>query len=293
MSDPLWPHESQHTRPPCPSPTPGAYSNSCPSSWWCHPAISSSVIPFSSCPQSLPASESFPMSQLFAWGSQSIGVSASAFSPSKEHPGLVSFRMDWLDLLAGQGTLKNLLQHHSSKPSILRCSAFFTVQLSHPYMTSGKTRALTRRTFVGKVMSLLFNMLSAAAKSLQSNTTLCDPRDGSPPGSPVPGILQARTLEWVAISFSNMLSRLVITFLTRSKLLLISWLQSPSAVILEPLMEPLKMKSDTVSTVSPSISHEVMGPDAMFSECWALSQLFHSPLSFSSRGFLVPLHFLP
>ena len=168
--------------------------------------------------------------------------------------------MDWLDLLAGQGTLKTLLQHHSSKPSILRCSAFFTVQLSHPYMTSGKTRALTRRTFVGKVMSLLFNMLSAAAKSLQSNTTLCDPRDGSPPGSPVPGILQARTLEWVAISFSNMLSRLVITFLTRSKLLLISWLQSPSAVILEPLMEPLKMKSDTVS---PSISHEVMGPDAV------------------------------
>ena len=114
--------------------------------------------------------------------------------PSKEHPGLISFRMDWLDLLAVEGSLKNLLQHHSSKASILRRSAFFTVQLSHPYMTTGKTIALTRRTFVDKVMSLLFNMLSAA-KSLQSCPTLCDPIDGSPLGSPVPGILQARTLE--------------------------------------------------------------------------------------------------
>src|SRR5574338_688757 len=133
--------------------------------------------------------------------------------PSKEHPGLISFRMDWLDLLAVHGTLKSLLQHHSSKASILWCSAFFTVQLSHPYTTTGKTTALIRRTFVGKVMSLLFNMLS----------------------------------------------RLVITFLPRSKRLLISWLQSPSAVILE---SP-KIRSDTVSTVSPSICHEVMGPDAM------------------------------
>ena len=124
-------------------------------------------------------------------------------SPSKEHPGLISFRMDWLDLLAVQGTLKSLLQHHSSKASILQHSAFFTIQLSHPYMTTGKTIALTRRTFVGKIMSLLLNMLS----------------------------------------------RLVITFLPRSKHLLISWLQSPSAVILEPP----KIKSDTVSTVSPSI----------------------------------------
>ena len=134
-------------------------------------------------------------------------------SPSSEHPGLISFRMDWLDLLAVQGILKSLLQHHSSKASILQCSAFFRVQLSHPYMTTGKTIALTRQTFVGKVMSLLFNMLS----------------------------------------------RLVITFLPRSKCLLISWLQSPSAVTLEP---PQK-KSDTVSTVSPSISHEVMGWDQM------------------------------
>ena len=118
-------------------------------------------------------------------------------SPSNEHPGLISFRMDWLNLLAVQGTLKNLLQHHSSKASILRHSAFFIAQLSHPYMTTGKTIALTRRTFVGKVMSLLFNTLS----------------------------------------------RLVITFLPRSKRLLISWLQSPSAVILEPR----KIKSDTVS----------------------------------------------
>ena len=135
-----------------------------------------------------------------------------SISPSNEHPGLISFRMDWLDLLAVQGTLKSVLQHHSSKASILRCSAFFTVQLSHPYMTPGKTIALTRQTFVGKVMSLLFNMLS----------------------------------------------RLVITFLP-SKCLLISWLQSPSAVILEPH----KIKSDTVYSVSPSISHEVMGPEAM------------------------------
>ena len=136
-----------------------------------------------------------------------------SISPSNEHPGLIFFRTNWLDLLAVQGTLKSLLQHHSLKASILQHSAFFTVQLSHPYMTTGKTIALTRWTFVGKVISLLFNMLS----------------------------------------------RLVITFLPRSKRLLISWLQSPSAVILEPR----KVKTDTVSTVSPSISHEVMGPDAM------------------------------
>ena len=134
-----------------------------------------------------------------------------SISPSNEHPGLISFRMDWLDLLAAQGTLKSLLQHHSSKASILWHSAFFTVQLSHPYMTTEKTIALTRRTLVGKVIHIL-----------------------------------------------NMLSRLVITFLPRSNCLLISWLQSPSAVILEPK----KIKSATVSTVSPSISHEMMGPDA-------------------------------
>ena len=134
-------------------------------------------------------------------------------SPSNEHPRLISFRMDWLDPLEIQETLKSLLQHHNSKASILQCSAFFTVQHSHPYMTTGKTIALTRWTFVGKVISLLFNMLS----------------------------------------------RLVITFLPRSKRLLISWPQPPSAVILEPK----KIKSATVSPVSPSICHEVMGPDAM------------------------------
>ena len=131
-----------------------------------------------------------------------------SISPSNEHPGLISFRMDWLDLLAVWGTLKSLLQHHSSKASILQYAAFFTVQLSHPYMTTGKTIALTRRTFVGKVMSLVFNMLS----------------------------------------------RLVITFLLRSKHLLISWLQPPSVVILEP---PRQIKSVTLSTVSPYICHEV------------------------------------
>ena len=125
-----------------------------------HPAISFSVVPFSSCPQSLPGSESFPMNQLFAWGGQSPGVFSFSIIPSKEIPGLISFRMDWLHLLAVQGTLKSLLQHHSSKASILQWSAFFTVQLSHPYMTTGKTIALTRWTFVGKVMSLLLNMLS-------------------------------------------------------------------------------------------------------------------------------------
>ena len=161
--------------------------------------------------------------------------------PSKEIPGLISFRMDWLDLLAVQGTLKSLLQHHSSKPSILRRSAFFTVQLSYPYMTTGKTIALTRRTFVGQVMSLLLNMLS----------------------------------------------RLVITFLPRSKRLLISWLQSPSAVILEP-PENKVWHCFHCFPISFPWSDGTRCHDL----CWALSQLFHSPLSLSSRGFLVPLHFL-
>ena len=134
-------------------------------------------------------------------------------SPSNEYPGLISFRMDWLNLLPVQGTLKSLLQHHSLKASVFQCSAFFIVQLSHPYMTTGKTIALTRWTFADKVMSLVFNMLS----------------------------------------------RLVMTFLSRSKHLLISWLQSPSAVILEPK----KIKSVIVSVVSAPIFHEVMGPEAM------------------------------
>ena len=166
-----------------PSPTLGAYSNSCPLCQWCHPTISSSVVPFS-CLQSFPASVSCPVSQFFASG-------AKVLEFQHQHQSFQwIFRTDflriyWFDLLAVQGTLKSLLQHRSLKASILQCSAFFIVQLSHPYMTPGKTIALT---FVGKVLSLLFNMLS----------------------------------------------RLVIAFLPRSKSLLISWLQSPSAVILEP-----------------------------------------------------------
>ena len=168
-----------------------------------------------------------------------------SISSSSEHSGLISFRMDWLDLLAFQGTLESLLQYHSSKTPIIQCSAFFMVQLSHPYMTTGKTIALTRWTFITKVMSLLFNMLS----------------------------------------------RLVITFLSRSKRLLISWLQSPSAVILKPR----KIKSATAPTVSPSISHEVMGPDAMIFVFWMLS--FKLTFSLSSFTFIKRLfsssHFLP
>ena len=148
------PDSLQHARLPCPSPTPGDCSNSC------HSNISSSVVPFSSCLQSFPASGSFPLNQFFTSGGQSIGVSPSTSNPSNEYSGLISFGMDWLDLLVVQGTLKSLLQHHSSKASILQRSSFFIVQLSHPYMTTGKTIALTRWTFVGKVTSLRFKILS-------------------------------------------------------------------------------------------------------------------------------------
>ena len=156
MSDSLQPHGLQHTRLPCLSPTPGVYPDSCPLSQLCHPIISSSVVPFSSCLQSFPTSRSFQMSQLFTSGGQSIGVSASASVLPMNIPGLISFRVDCLKLLTVQGTLKSLLQHHSSKASILWRSAFFIVQISpHPYMTTGKTIVLTRWTFVCKVMSLL------------------------------------------------------------------------------------------------------------------------------------------
>ena len=171
VSDSLRSHELQHARPPCPSPTLGVHPNPCPSSRWCHPTISSSVTPFSSCLQSFPAPRSFQMSQLFASGGQSIGVSASAsvlLLNIQNYSELISFRMDWLDLLAVQGTLKSLLQHHSSKASIPQCSAFFIVQLPHSQMTTGKTIVLTRWTFVGKVMSPLFNMLSRFAHSSSS-----------------------------------------------------------------------------------------------------------------------------
>ena len=159
MSNSLWPHGSQHARPPCPSPTPEAYSNSCPSRQWCHPTISTSVIP------SPPAFNLSWHQGLSQWAALHIRWPkywnfSFSISPSNEYSGLIYFRMDWLGLLAVQGTLKSLLQHHSSKASILWHWAFFIVQLSHPHMTTGKTIALTRRTFVGKVMSLLFNMLS-------------------------------------------------------------------------------------------------------------------------------------
>ena len=153
VSDSLWPYGLQHARPPCPSPTQGVYSNSCPLSHWCHPIISSSVVPFP---------PTFNLSQnqgLFKWVSSSHQVAmVLEFQLQQQYFqwifGTDFFRMDWLDLLAVQGTLKCLLQHHSSKASILQCSAFFIVQLSHPCMTTGKTIALTRWTFVGKVMSL-------------------------------------------------------------------------------------------------------------------------------------------
>ena len=179
MSDSLQHHRLQHARPPCPSPTPGVYSNSCALSRWCHPTISSSVVPFTF-PQSSPATRSFPMSQFFASDGQRTGVSASVSV-------LPMNTQDWSPLgwtgwisLQSKGLSRVFSQHHSSKASILQCSAFFIVQLSHPYMTTGKTLALTRQNFVGKITSLLFNMLS----------------------------------------------RLDITFLPRSKNLLISWLQS-------------------------------------------------------------------
>ena len=158
MSDSLWPHGLQHTRLLYPSPTPGVCSNICSLSQWCHPTTSFSVAPFSSCPQSFPASGSFLVSWLFASGGQRIGVSASGSVLPMHILGLISFRIAWFDLLAVQGTLKSLLQHHSSKASI-QCSAFFMIQLSHPFMTTGKTIVLTIRTFFSKVMSLLFNML--------------------------------------------------------------------------------------------------------------------------------------
>ena len=165
-----------------------------------------------------------------------------SINPSNEYSGLISFRMDWLDLLAVLETLNSLLQYHDSKASILWHSAFFIVQLSHPYMTTGKTIALTRWTFVSKIMSLLFNMLSL----------------------------------------------LVMAFLPRSKHLLIDWLQWPSAVILEPN----KIKSATVAIVShlSAMKWRDQMPWSLFFECWVLSQLFHSPISLSSRGSLVPLH---
>ena len=196
VSNSLQPHELQHVRLPCPSPTPEAYSNCCPSSWWCRPAISSPFPPTLHLFQyQVFSNESVLCIRWPKYWSFSFSI-----SPSKEYSGLISLRIDWLDLLAVQATLKSLFQHHSSKASIFQCSAFFTVQLSHPYMTTAKI-ALTKWAFFGKLVSLLFNVLS----------------------------------------------RFVITFLLRNKCLLISWLQSPSAVILEAK----KKKSVTLSTFFP------------------------------------------
>ena len=187
MSNSLQSHEPKHTRPPCPSPTPRVHPDSCASSWWCHPAISSSVVPFSSCPQSLPASRSFPVSQLVTWGGQSIGVSASASI-------LPMNTQDWSPLgWTGWISLQSKGLSRVFSNTTVQKHQFFSTPLSsqfnsHPYMTTGKTIALTRRSFVGKVMSLLLNTLF----------------------------------------------RLVITFLPRSERLLISWLQSPSAVFWSP-----------------------------------------------------------
>ena len=199
MSDSLCPHEPQHVRLPCPSPTPEAYSNSCPSSQWCHPTISYSVIPFSSHLQSFPASGSFPVSQFFTWGNWRIGVSASAAVLLMNIQNWFPLGLTGIVSLQSKG-LKSFLQLHSSKASIIQPSAFFMVPLSHPYMTIGETIALTTWTLVGKVMTLLFNMLS----------------------------------------------KFIIAFLPRREHLLISWLLSPSSVILEPK----KRKSVTVFIVS-------------------------------------------
>ena len=156
VSDYLLPHGLQHSRLACPSPTPRACSDSYLLCQWCHPTISSSVAPFSSHLQSFPASGSSPVSQFFASGGQSIGVYSFSISPSNAYSGLISFRIDSFDVLAVQMTRMSLLQHHTSKTSILWCSGFFIVQLFHPYMTTGKSIALTIWTFVGKVMSLFF-----------------------------------------------------------------------------------------------------------------------------------------
>ena len=229
VSDSLRSHGLQHARPPCPSPTPEIYSNSCPLSRWCHPTISSSCCPLLLLPSVFPSIKVFSNESALCISWPEYWSFSYSISHSNEHPGLISFRIDWLYLLVVQGTLKSLLQHHSSKASILQCSACFTVPLSHPYMMTGKIIGLAGRTIVGKVMSLLCSMLSS----------------------------------------------LVITFLPRSKHLLIAWLQSPSAVILEPK----KIKSATVSTVSASVCHEVMGADDMILVFWILSFKPTFPLS--------------
>ena len=220
MSDSLRPDGLQHTRSPCPSPNPRVYANSCPLSQWCHPTISSSVVPFSSCLQSFPASGSFQMSQLFVSGGQSTGVSASgSVLPMNIQDWFPLWWTGWISLLSK--TLKSLLQHHSSEASILWCSPFFIVQLSDPYMTTRKTISMTRWTFVGKVTSLLFNMLS----------------------------------------------RLIVTFLPRRS---IFNFMAAVTICSDFGAKKKKIKFLTISIVSPSIWHEVMGLDAVISVFWIL-----------------------
>ena len=154
VSDSLQPHELQHARPPCPSPTPGVHSDSRPLSWWCYPAISSSYRPLLLLPPIPPSIRVFSSESALHIRWPKYWSFSFSISPSKVYSGLISCRINWFDFLTVQGTLKSLLQHHSSKASILRRSAFFTVQLSHPYMITGKTIALTRQTFVGKVINV-------------------------------------------------------------------------------------------------------------------------------------------
>ena len=234
MSNSLWPHGLQHTRLPCPSPTPRAYSNSCPLSQWCHPTISSSVL---FCLQPFPESGSFKMSQFFTSGGQSIGDSPSAsVLPMNIQHWFPSGWTRWMSLQP-KGLSRVFSNTTVQKHQVLQHLAFFTVQLSHPYMTTGKTIALSRQTIVGKVMTSLFNMLS----------------------------------------------RFVIAFLPRSKHLLISWLQSPSTVILETK----KIKYVTLSISSPSICHGVIRLDAMIFISWMLS--FKPAFSLSSFTFIKKL----
>ena len=211
MSNSLWPHGLQHARPPCPSPPPEFFPSSHPWNRWCHPAIYHLMLSF---PSALKLSQHQGLFQWVGCSHQMLNYWSFSFSisPSNEYSGLISLKIDWFDLLAVQGTFRSLLQHHSLKGSVLWCSAFFTVQLSQPYVTTGKTIALTIWTFVGRLMSLLFDILS----------------------------------------------RFVIAFLPRRNHL-ISWLQSPSTVILEPK----KRKSVITSTFSHSVCPEVMGPDAI------------------------------
>ena len=228
MFNSLWPHGLQNARLPCPSLSPWVCSNSCSLTQWCHPIVSSSLVLFS-----FPSIRGFSneLSLCIRW--PKYWSFSFSISPSNKHPGLISFGMDWLDLLVVQGTLKSLLHCHNLSALILQLSAFFMTQFSHSYMSCGKTIASTN-TFVGKVMFLFFNTLS----------------------------------------------RFVIAVLPRSKHLLISWLKSRSALILKPK----RIKSNSVFTFSPSICHEVIGPDAMIFVFWMLS--FKIVFSLSSFTFI-------